>query len=99
MLQVHPENSEWTCFDQNASVDIKFFLGFEHSVEKVAMRQYGENIAKGKEIIEHFIEELRKEGIYHVPRWTRPANCPESPHLRCVIFKCIIWFLFALKST
>lgn len=81
-FQVHPENSDWTCFEQNASVDIKFFFGFESSIEKLAMKQYGDNIAKGKEIIEHFMDELRAEGITHVPRWTRPTNQPESPTVR-----------------
>ncbi|XP_046681100.1 SEC14-like protein 1 isoform X2 [Homalodisca vitripennis] len=77
---VHPENSEWTCFEQNASVDINFFFGFESSIEKLAMKQYGDNIAKGKEIIEHFMDELRTEGITSVPRWVRPAHLPpESP--------------------
>lgn len=45
-LQVHPENSEWTCFEQTASLDIKNFFGFENSMEKLAMKQYAQNIAK-----------------------------------------------------
>lgn len=69
-MQVHPENSEWTCFEQSASVDIKAFFGFENTIEKLAMKQYSANIAKGKEIIEHFIAELRSEGITHVPQWS-----------------------------
>ncbi|KAL1140341.1 hypothetical protein AAG570_000273, partial [Ranatra chinensis] len=68
---VHPENSEWTCFEQCAEVDIKSFFGFENTIEKLAMKQYAANIAKGKEIIEFFMAELRKEGITHVPRWIR----------------------------
>ncbi|XP_054289717.1 protein real-time isoform X2 [Macrosteles quadrilineatus] len=71
---VHPENPDWTCFEQNASVDIKFFFGFEHNIEKLAMKQYGDNIARGKEIIEHFMDELRKEGITEVARWTGPEE-------------------------
>lgn len=82
--QVHPENSEWTCFEQNASVDIKFFFGFESTIEKLAMKQYGDNIAKGKEIIEHFMDELRAEGITSVAMWTRPVGLPESPTGRYV---------------
>lgn len=69
----HPENPDWTCFDQMATLDIKNFLGFEHSIEKMGMKQYTQTTLKGKEIIEHFIEELRKEGITHVDRW------PEAP--------------------
>ncbi|GFG33633.1 hypothetical protein Cfor_03387, partial [Coptotermes formosanus] len=60
---VHPENSDWTCFEQSASLDIRSFFGFENSMEKLAMKQYSQNIAKGKEIIEHFINELKKEGV------------------------------------
>ncbi|KAK8401215.1 hypothetical protein O3P69_002767 [Scylla paramamosain] len=69
---VHPENSEWTCFEQTASLDIKSFFGFESTVEKIAMKQYSQNISKGKEIIEHFITELKKEGVTHIPRWVEP---------------------------
>jgi hypothetical protein len=45
-LQVHPENSDWTCFEQSASLDIRSFFGFENSMEKLAMKQYSQNIAK-----------------------------------------------------
>uniref|UniRef100_A0A2I3HYJ6 CRAL-TRIO domain-containing protein n=1 Tax=Nomascus leucogenys TaxID=61853 RepID=A0A2I3HYJ6_NOMLE len=37
---VHPENEDWTCFEQSASLDIKSFFGFESTVEKIAMKQY-----------------------------------------------------------
>lgn len=67
---VHPENPEWTCFEQTASLDIRNFFGFENSMEKLAMKQYAQNIAKGKEIIEHFVNQLRDEGITYVPPWT-----------------------------
>lgn len=65
----HPENPDWTCFDQMATLDIKNFFGFEHSMEKMGMKQYTQTTLKGREIIEYFIEELRKEGITHVDRW------------------------------
>ncbi|XP_076163414.1 real-time isoform X2 [Ptiloglossa arizonensis] len=69
---VHPENPEWTCFEQTASLDIKNFFGFENSMEKLAMKQYAQNIAKGKEIIEYFINKLREEGIVYVAPWKDP---------------------------
>lgn len=65
----HPENPDWTCFDQTATLDIKNFFGFEHSMEKMGMKQYSQTTQKGKEIIEFFIVELEKEGITHVDRW------------------------------
>lgn len=45
-LQVHPDNEDWTCFEQSASLDIKSFFGFESTVEKIAMKQYTSNIKK-----------------------------------------------------
>lgn len=45
-VQVHPENEEWTCFEQTASLDIKSFFGFESTVEKIAMKQYASSIKK-----------------------------------------------------
>ncbi|EFN74781.1 Protein real-time [Camponotus floridanus] len=71
---IHPENSEWTCFEQTASLDIKNFFGFENSMEKLAMKQYAQNIAKGKEIIEYFINEMKEEGITYVPPWKDPQE-------------------------
>lgn len=44
--QVHPENEDWTCFEQTASLDIKSFFGFESTVEKIAMKQYASSIKK-----------------------------------------------------
>uniref|UniRef100_A0A3Q3WJP9 SEC14 like lipid binding 1 n=1 Tax=Mola mola TaxID=94237 RepID=A0A3Q3WJP9_MOLML len=62
---VHPENEDWTCFEQSASLDIKSFFGFESTVEKIAMKQYASSIKKGKEIIEFYLKELEDEGITH----------------------------------
>lgn len=74
----HPDNPNWTCFDQTATIDIKNFFGFEHSMEKMGMKQYTQTTLKGKEIIEFFIKELEKEGITQVDRWTDPVGT-ESP--------------------
>ena len=46
LCKVHPVNPNWTCFEQDASLDIKSFFGFENTVEKIAMKQYTENIKK-----------------------------------------------------
>lgn len=43
---MHPENPGWTCFEQDASLDIKHFFGFESMVEKIVMKQYTQNIKK-----------------------------------------------------
>ncbi|EDX03956.1 protein real-time [Drosophila simulans] len=77
----HPDNSEWTCFDQSATLDIKNFFGFEHSMEKMGMKQYTQTTLKGKEIIEFFIGQLREEGVTHVERWTSPSDAAKSPTL------------------
>lgn len=71
---VHTENPEWTCFEQSASLDVKSFFGLETAIEKLAVKQYGANIAKGKEVLEHFIDELIKSGVEHVPIWTPPEG-------------------------
>ncbi|XP_076764720.1 protein real-time-like isoform X2 [Xylocopa sonorina] len=69
VMMIHPENPEWTCFEQTASLDIKNFFGFENSMEKLAMKQYAQNISKGREIIEYFVNQLKEEGIVHVTPW------------------------------
>uniref|UniRef100_A0A4W5PEU7 SEC14 like lipid binding 1 n=1 Tax=Hucho hucho TaxID=62062 RepID=A0A4W5PEU7_9TELE len=74
----HPENEDWTCFEQSASLDIKSFFGFESTVEKMAMKQYASSIKKGKEIIEFYLNQLEEEGISHVPRWTPSLDAPSS---------------------
>ena len=51
VLQVHPENPSWTCFEQDASLDIKHFFGFESTVEKIAMKQYTHNIKKVRAVV------------------------------------------------
>ncbi|XP_022234796.2 protein real-time [Drosophila obscura] len=75
----HPDNAEWTCFDQTATLDIKNFFGFEHSMEKMGMKQYTQTTLKGKEIIEYFISQMEAEGITHVERWVPPLDAPKSP--------------------
>lgn len=75
-MQVHAENENWTCFEQSASLDVKNFFGLESAVEKLAVRQYGANLAKGKEILEFFIEELLKKTT-HIERF-RDADQEET---------------------
>ncbi|XP_018045776.1 PREDICTED: protein real-time [Atta colombica] len=43
-------------------------------MEKLAMKQYAQNIAKGKEIIEYFINQLKEEGITYVAPWDDPQK-------------------------
>jgi hypothetical protein len=71
---VHPENPDWTCFDQSAEIEITNFFGFEHQMEKVGMKQYTQMTLKGKEIIEFFIDQLKDEGITHVDIWKDPEG-------------------------
>ncbi|KAM3917251.1 SEC14-like protein 5 isoform 1-T3 [Leptodactylus fuscus] len=77
---VHPDNEEWTCFEQSASLDIKSFFGFESTVEKIAMKQYTANIKRGKEVIEFYLNELISQGITHIPRWT-PESAGRYQHV------------------
>ncbi|XP_068605936.1 SEC14-like protein 1 [Brachionichthys hirsutus] len=75
---VHPENEDWTCFEQIASLDIKSFFGFESTAEKLAMKQYASSIKKGKEIIDYYLRELEEEGVTRMPRWTPPVTSDTS---------------------
>lgn len=70
----HPDNPDWTCFDQTATLDIKNFFGLEHSMEKMGMKQYTQTTLKGREIVEFFINQLKEEGITHVDKWSPPAD-------------------------
>ncbi|XP_037669945.1 SEC14-like protein 5 isoform X2 [Choloepus didactylus] len=74
---VHPENEEWTCFEQSASLDIRSFFGFESALEKIAMKQYTASVKRGKEVIEYYLNELISQGVSHIPRWT-PAPVREE---------------------
>lgn len=74
VFQVHPENSEWTCYEQNASLEILSFFGFESTIEKMAMKQYSQSVAKGKEVIDYFIKELKNEGVTYVAPWQPSDN-------------------------
>ena len=64
-VQVHPENEDWTCFEQSASLDIKSFFGFESTVEKIAMKQYASSIKKVRVLllIQHMYRCLMRSGL------------------------------------
>lgn len=81
---MHPENPDWTCFEQSACIEVKAFFGFESAVEKLAVKSYArECINKGKEIIEFHLEQLRKEGITHVERFKLPPQAPPASNEVC----------------
>ena len=44
------------------------------------MKQYSANLAKGKEIIEYYINELTSQGITNIPVWTEltPTNASQE---------------------
>ncbi|XP_020605467.1 SEC14-like protein 1 isoform X2 [Orbicella faveolata] len=63
---VHPDNPDWTCFEQDATLDIKSFFGFEAAIEKLAIKLYLQNIKKGKEVIQYYIDELISEGVTYL---------------------------------
>lgn len=63
---VHPDNDDWTCFEQTASLEVKSFFSFESAVEKLAVKLYAQSIEKGKEIIEMHVTQLKSEGINFV---------------------------------
>ncbi|MEQ2213307.1 hypothetical protein XENOCAPTIV_012707, partial [Xenoophorus captivus] len=64
----HPENEDWTCFEQTASLDMKSFFGFESTAEKIAMKQYASSIKK------YHLRELEGEGVTYIPRWVPPVE-------------------------
>jgi hypothetical protein len=66
---VHPENPDWTCFTQEASLDVKSFFGFESTVEKIAVRTYSTEIARARETLMIFLKQLETDGVTHVPPW------------------------------
>uniref|UniRef100_A0A2A4K7N3 CRAL-TRIO domain-containing protein n=1 Tax=Heliothis virescens TaxID=7102 RepID=A0A2A4K7N3_HELVI len=96
------DNPDWTCFEQSALLDVKNFFGLENTVEKIAMKQYSANIAKGKELIDVFMKEVHNEGITKLKPWKkndhahnrelRLAVCrgtePLSPRLSADLRKC-----------
>jgi hypothetical protein len=79
VYSVHPENPEWTCFEQSADLDIKSFFGFEGTAEKVAINEYSKNIAKSKDIMEYHINVLAEEGVTVVEIWSPPPGQEAAP--------------------
>jgi len=74
VYSVHPENPDWTCFEQSAELNIKNFFGFEATAEKIAIKEYSKSIEKSKEVMEYFIQLLADKGITQVPIWEEPAG-------------------------
>ena len=74
VYSVHPENPDWTCFEQSAELNIKNFFGFEATAEKIAIKEYSKSIEKSKEVMEYFIQQLADQGITQVPIWEEPAG-------------------------
>merc|ERR1712226_1419186 len=76
LYTVHPENQDWTCFEQEAELDIKSFFGFEGTAEKLAVKEYSKSIGKSKDIMEHYIKVLADRGITQVNIWQPSSDGP-----------------------
>lgn len=58
---------------------MKSFFGFETAVEKLAAKHYAASIKKGKEIIEHFVNELKNQNITYIAPFVDAAGAlPEK---------------------
>jgi len=79
VYSVHPENPEWTCFEQSAELDIKNLFGFEGTAEKIAIKEYSKSIEKSKDIMEHFINLLADQGVTRVDIWQEPKASAQAP--------------------
>lgn len=42
------------------------------------MKQYSANLAKGKEIIEYYVNELQSQGVTNIPMWIEPPSTISS---------------------
>lgn len=78
IYSVHPENPDWTCFEQSADLDIKSFFGFEGTAEKLAIKEYSASIGKSKDIMEHYIKVLADRGITQVNIWQPSSDGPND---------------------
>ena len=85
LYTVHPENQDWTCFEQEAELDIKSFFGFEGTAEKLAVKEYSKSIGKSKDIMEHYITVLLEQGITEVPLWVSPPETEESKKRKAAV--------------
>ena len=74
VYSVHPENPDWTCFEQSAELDIKSFFGFEGTAEKLVIKEYSKSIGRSKDIMEYHITYLAEQGITEVPIWQLPVK-------------------------
>lgn len=81
---VHPDNPDWTCFEQDATLDIKSFFGFEAAIEKLAIKLYLQNIKKGKEVIQYYIDELISEGITYLAPFENSHGRPRTKSAEAV---------------
>jgi hypothetical protein len=78
LYRVHPENADWTCYEQNGSLEIKSFFGFESLIEKLAMKQYTAQIKNGKEVMEYYIKELLAKGVTYIPPFEDKEEMAEA---------------------
>uniref|UniRef100_A0A671QT84 SEC14-like protein 1 n=1 Tax=Sinocyclocheilus anshuiensis TaxID=1608454 RepID=A0A671QT84_9TELE len=83
---VHPENEEWTCFEQSASLDIKSFFGFESTVEKIAMKQYASNKLDADYIKRYLgdLTPLQESCLIRLRHWlqeTHKGKIPKDEHI------------------
>eukprot|EP00117_Sycon_ciliatum_P020777 scpid25638/ scgid18410/ SEC14-like protein 1 len=62
----HCENSDWTCYEQDCSIEMISVWGFEQQAEKLAIDRYIARLPKTKEVMELFVEDVWKAGL-HVP--------------------------------
>eukprot|EP00117_Sycon_ciliatum_P008465 scpid56684/ scgid3090/ SEC14-like protein 1 len=62
LYTVHSENENWTCYDQEATIEFINFFGFENQCEKLGLEKYTQQIRSGKGVMDKFIQDLLASG-------------------------------------
>eukprot|EP00474_Spongospora_subterranea_P001320 CRZ01778.1 hypothetical protein [Spongospora subterranea] len=65
-FRVHPENDQWTEYEQVSRLTIRSLLGMQSQVEGIVMKSYSENYEAGRSVDNEFIQKLLGAG--HLPR-------------------------------
>ncbi|SPQ97810.1 unnamed protein product (mitochondrion) [Plasmodiophora brassicae] len=57
-FRVHPDNDQWTEYEQVSRLTIRSLLGMQSQVEGIVMRSYSEQYEAGRQVDNDFIQQL-----------------------------------------
>jgi len=81
VYRVHPDNSNWTYFEQTASLELPCLLAFQGQIEGFCLRQYDKNTSEARQVDIILVKDILRSRAAHMTPSSGVSSCLVGQYL------------------